>query len=157
MEELMKMHLLLIGLVALAAMGCAEKKQAAPPTEAAVETVADARQSEPMEAETAELGTDAFLRHMHLHASKIESLNAALADGDLAAAQTPAYWLLGHEEVSAIPEDWRVHLRRMRDAADAVSLAPDLDAARAAAKGITDSCDGCHNAAGVEVPSKTLN
>ncbi len=154
----MKIHLLLIGLIAIAATGCAEKEQAAPAPEvdpaAAAEATQAADTTEPEAAgdETAELGTDAFLRHMHQHASKLGELNAALADGDLDAARTPAYWLLGHEEVSAIPEDWRVHMRRMRDGADAVSLAEDLDAARAAAKSIREGCDGCHMAAEVEIP-----
>ena len=154
----MKIHLLLIGLVAIAATGCAEKKQEAPAPEAdpapAAEATqpADTTEPEAMGDETAELGTDAFLRHMHQHAGKLEDLNAALADGDLAAARTPAYWLVGHEEVSAIPEDWRVHMRRMRDGADAVSLAEDLDAARAAAISISEGCDGCHADADVDVP-----
>ena len=154
----MKIHVLLIGLVAVAATGCAEKKQEAPAPEADTTPAAEATQPaataapEAMGDETAELGTDAFLRHMHQHAGKLEDINAALADGDLAAARTPAYWLVGHEEVSAIPEDWRVHMRRMRDGADAVSLAEDLDAARAAAKSISEGCDGCHTAAEVEVP-----
>ena len=147
----MKIHVLLIGLVAIAVTGCAEKEQAAPAPAPEIETeaAADTAQPEPLDEASPELGTDAFLRHMHLHASKLDTLDAALADGDLAAAQTPAYWLLGHEEVSAIPEEWRVHLRRMRDGADAVSLAPDLEAARAAAKSIRESCDACHATAGV--------
>ncbi len=154
----MKIHVLLIGLVALAATGCAEKKEAAPAPEvepapaAEAPQAADTTEAEPTDDEAAELGTDSFIRHMHQHASKLADLNAALADGDLAAARTPAYWLLGHEEVSAIPEDWRVHMRRMRDGADAVSLAEDLDAARAAARSISEGCDGCHAAAEVEVP-----
>lgn len=154
----MRIHVLLIGLVAIAAAGCAEKKEVAPAPEVEPATAAEATQAadtteaEAAGDEAAELGTDAFLRHMHQHASKLEDLNAALADGDLAAARTPAYWLLGHDEVSAIPEDWRIHMRRMRDGADAVSMAEDLDAARAAAKSITEGCDGCHAAAEVEFP-----
>lgn len=154
----MKNHVLLIGLIALATTGCAEKKEVAPAPEvdrapaAEAPQAADTKESEPADDEAAELGTEAFLRHMHQHAGKLEDLNAALANGDLDGARTPAYWLLGHEEVSAIPEDWRVHMRRMRDGADAVSLAEDLDAARAAAKSITEGCDGCHAAAEVNVP-----
>ncbi len=155
----MKIHVLLIGLVAFAVAGCAEKKEVTPAPEvdpaAAAEATpaADTTEAEATDDETAEFGTDAFLRHMHQHAGKLEALNAALANGDLDGARTPAYWLLGHEEVSAIPEDWRVHMRRMRDGADAVSLAEDLDAARAAAKSIAEGCDGCHAEAEVEVPS----
>jgi len=106
--------------------------------------------------ENAVMGSEAFIRHMHLHASHLDGLNAALAAGDLEAAQTPAHWLLRHEEVAGHPADWQPHINSMRDAARAVANAPDIGTARAAAQRITEGCRGCHAAAGVEIDLSSL-
>ena len=97
------------------------------------------------------MGTSAFIEHMHHHASQLGQLNAALEVGSLAAAQRPAYWLAGHEEVGGVPEGWQVYIDGMREGANAVDSARDIDEARAGAKTIESSCHGCHGAAGIEV------
>lgn len=139
----MKIHSLLIGLMivglAFVLAACAEKEAAAP----VQETISDVTE------EKAEIGTDAFIRHMHNHASQLERLNAALEADDLDAAQTPAYWLSTHKSISGAPDVWQQYIAGMRDAALAVGEAPDLLAARAAAASIAESCAACHTAAGV--------
>jgi len=107
--------------------------------------------------EAEERGTAAFISHMHHHASQLGQLNAALEVGSLAAAQRPAYWLAGHDEISGIPEGWQVYINEMRDAAYTVDSARDITEARAAAKRIEDSCRGCHAAAGKEVTDLQVN
>ena len=144
----MKLQTYLIIGLAVGLGACAEKEQAAPPDEVADTAAAGA----PAE-ETEDMGTAAFIRHMHHHASQLGQLNAALEVGSLAAAQRPAYWLAGHDEVGGIPEGWEVYINAMRDAADAVEHASDIDEARAAALVIEENCQACHVAAGVEVAS----
>ena len=92
---------------------------------------------------------DAFINHMHAHADRMDDLMFALDDGDLDAARTPAYWLSRHEEVSGLPDDLQPYVAALHDAASAVELASDIDAARVAADEIMDACQGCHHAAGV--------
>lgn len=147
----MKLHAYLIVGLALCITGCAEKKEPAP--EPAVEPqAAPAAESSPAEAaaEQEDIARDAdFIDHMHAHAEQLDNLNFALADDDLEGAMTAAYWLSGHQEVSGIKEEWRPFLEGMREAAQAVEEATDLDTARAAAERINDQCQGCHEAAGV--------
>ena len=61
-----------------------------------------------------------------------------------------AYWLSRHETVNGIPADRQPYVVGMREAARNVEEATDLMAARAAAEGITQQCQGCHVASGVE-------
>jgi len=141
--------ILVVGFV-LGATGCAEKEQviSAPMDEApttAPEAVAPTAGNESWR-------TDSFLKHMHRHAEKLDELNFALADGDLEAAQTPAYWLSRHETASDVQPDWLPYLYGMREEAEAVEAAPDLATARAAAERINAQCQGCHAAVGVSTP-----
>lgn len=154
----MRLRMLLIIGLALGAVGCAEKEQAAPEqgdemeSAAAAKTEAPAAASEATEAaaeEVDEWRNTAFMDHMHAHAEQLDELNFALGDGDLDAAMTPAYWLSRHKTVSGLPSDLQPFVDRMRDAASAVEKATDLAAARAAAERISTQCQGCHSAVGV--------
>lgn len=151
--------LLMIGLALLVA-ACGEKDKAtapqavdAPAQEPGAELVVEEAPPNLRAPEIADFGTEAFVRHMHLHAGQLARLNAALAADDLVAAYTPAYWLSRHEGVSDYRDDLQQYIDGMRDAAQAVGEASDLESARAAAQGIEESCRGCHTANGVEVPS----
>lgn len=147
----MKIHTLLIVGFALGAAGCVEKEQAAPAQGDDTEMAPESATADLPAPETAGMGSEAFIRHMHLHASHLEGLNVALAAGDLEAAQTPAHWLLRHEGVTGHPAGWQPHIDHMRDAALAVTEASDIATARAAAQRITEGCRDCHAAAGVDV------
>lgn len=152
----MKAHILLmLGITAgIAACGPSDTKS----PWAGMETkAADASsESQPTAGEDTTLGSDAFVRHMHFHASQLEWLNDALAAGDIDAARTPAYWLAGHQEVSGVPNDWKPHIHAMREAARDVNDATDIETARAASQRISDGCISCHAAAGVEVTNLQL-
>jgi len=147
----MKIHALLMVGFALGVAGCVEKEQVAPAQDDDTEIAAESAAADLPAAEKAEMGSETFIRHMHLHASHLEGINAALMAGDLDAAQTPAHWLLRHEGVTGHPDGWRSHIDNMRDAARAVTEAPDIAAARAAAERIAEGCRGCHAAAGVDI------
>ena len=152
----MKIQALLIVGLTLGVIGCVDKEQAPPvqgdDTEVTTELAAD---DLPAAAKTI-MGSEAFIRHMHLHASHLAGLNAALAAGDLEAAKTPAHWLLLHEGVTGHPEELQPHIDNMRDAARAVAEAPDIEAARTAAERILEGCHGCHAAAGVDIDLSSL-
>ena len=143
------MNIRTLWLVGFAVMmtGCAEKEQAAPEPEDVAAPAADAMP----EADAAAMGTEAFVKHMHLHAEQLDKITAALSFGNLEAAQTPAYWLSRHEGVTGPLYDWETYLDEMRGAASEVAAASDLATARAAAGRIVEGCQGCHAATGVEV------
>lgn len=155
----MKLHALLILGLALVLTACGKKEEAAAPQavdapaqEADVEVVVEEAPPNLRSPEVADFGTEAFVRHMHLHAGQLERLNAALAADDLVGAYTPAYWLSRHEGVSDYREDLQQYIDAMRASANAVGEASDLETARAAAKGIEEGCQGCHIETGVDVP-----
>ena len=91
-----------------------------------------------------------FLDHMHEHADKLDDINFALDDGNLERASIPAFWLARHATLDRIPRKWQTYVTGMRAAAQEVEYATDLDTARAASKRITEQCQGCHRAAGIE-------
>lgn len=139
----MKLHILWIAGFALCMTGCAEKEQAAPAQDDTTEMTMPVAEPTAAEDET-------FIRHMHAHAEQLDNLLFTLADGDLERAKMAAYWLSRHETVSGIPADRLPYVVGMREAARNVEEATDLVAARAAAEGITQQCQGCHVASGVE-------
>ena len=143
----MKIPMLLLVGFAVMITGCAEKEQAAPTAEDVVAAPAEALP----QADPAAMGTDAFVKPMHVHAEQLDKINAALSFGNLEAAQTPAYWLSRHEGVSGPLYDWETYLDQMRGAASEVADATDLTTARVAAGRIVEGCQGCHAATGVEV------
>lgn len=136
----MKLHVVMIVGLVLGIAACAEKEEA--PAEAASAPAPD-----PVAIEV--WRNESFVEHMHLHAEKLDELNFALADGDLAAARTSADWLSTHDTDSDIQADWMPHLYRMRTEAEAVKAAPDIDTAQAAAMRITAQCQECHAAVGI--------
>ncbi len=148
----MQLHAFFIIAFALSVTGCAEKEQPAAEQGDDTQITDIAAESTAVEAPTTvpEFSPDqAFLDHMHAHAEHLDDLNYALADDDLEAAMTPAYWLSRHDEVSGVPSDWQPYVNGMREAARAVEAAADLGAARVAAERIAEQCQGCHAAAGV--------
>ena len=148
----MKLHVLLIIGFTLSVTGCENKEQAAPEQAAEADTAAPAAESMATEDPAAEKKSYQFegiLKHMHGHADQIDLLNNALADDDLEASKLPARWLWRHETVTGVPAEWQQYLVGMREAAHAVDDAVDLETARAAAKRLTEQCQGCHTAAGI--------
>lgn len=140
----MKARMYWTTVIALCAVACTEQQ---PPPQPAEEAPTPAPVEE--SAQQMVIQDQGFIDHMHTHAEKMDELMFALADGDLDAAMTPAYWLGGHQSPEGIRAEWQPYLNGMREAALAVELATDLDTARAAAEQITAHCQACHAAAGV--------
>jgi cytochrome c556 len=93
---------------------------------------------------------EGILRHMHSHADQMDLLNDALADDNLEAGKLPARWLWRHETMTGVPDDWQPYLADMRQAARDVESATDLATARAAATRISENCQACHSAVGMD-------
>ena len=145
----MKYQKLLIALFALSIAGCAKEEQAA--VEEADEAQAPPPAVEASPVENMEWRNEAFMDHMHSHAEKLDAINFALADGNLEGAMTPAYWLSQHDALDGIPDDLQSYVTGIRAAASSVEEANDLETARAEAQRITEECQGCHDATGIEV------
>jgi len=141
----MKLQTLLAFGFTLSMTACGEKDQAA--TEVVDKAPAPAAEVSP--ATTEEWRNDDFLAHMHRHADYLDDLNIALADGDIVAAMTPAYWLSRHDSVEDVPAEWQPYLDGMRAASLDVEKSKDLESARAASERITAQCQGCHAEAGI--------
>ncbi|MEJ2297195.1 MAG: hypothetical protein P8X94_01565 [Woeseiaceae bacterium] len=139
----MKSHAIWIAAIALSLAACGDRQPAesqhseAPPAD---ETAAPAVKFE---------ADAAVIEHMHMHAEQLDELMFALADENLEAARTPAYWLSRHETVEGIPDEWQQYVVNVRRAALEVEQASDLESARAAGEALSDSCQECHAAAGV--------
>ena len=134
----MNIHTFWITAIALCLAACSKQEPADPQPPENDQVAAPAEEID-----------EAFIAHMHKHAEQLDDLMFALADGDLEAAGTPAYWLSQHETVEGIPEQWRNYVTSMRNAAYEVEMANNLETARAAAEEISAQCQGCHTAAGV--------
>ncbi len=134
----MNIHTFWITAIALCLAACSKQEPAEPQPPESDQATAPAEEID-----------GAFIAHMHKHAKQLDDLMFALADGDLEAAGTPAYWLSQHETVEGIPEQWRNYVTSMRNAAYEVEMANNLETARAAAEEISAQCQGCHTAAGV--------
>lgn len=153
----MKLNTLFLICLAIGLTACSQKEQAAAPVDEvkAPEAASAEAVTEPAAEESTvsgdQMGTAAFIEHMHHHASQLSQLKAALDVGSLPAAQRPAYWLSGHEDVSGVPEEWRVYIDGMHDGALAVDKAKNIEQARAAAQQIEAGCTGCHASAGIDV------
>jgi len=141
----MKLHVLLIIGFALGVTGCENKEQAAPEQAAEAESMA----AEEAAVEETSYYFDGIVRHMHAHADQVDIIDIALADGDLEASKLPARWLWRHDRMSDVPTQWQPYLVDMRAAARDIENATDLESARGASKRITEQCQACHIAAGI--------
>ena len=140
----MNFRMLLIIGFAVSVASCAKEEQPVP------EGVDEAPAAEAPPVEKKAWQDDAFLKHMHMHAEKLDDLNFALADGDLEAAMTPAYWMSRHETV-IVPSEMQIYFLGMREAARDVEEATDLEAATLGAERIEEQCQGCHATAGISI------
>lgn len=86
----------------------------------------------------------------HMQANFALSLDArdAVVAGDLGAAKSHAQALLESADPTLFPPDWKPWIERMRQHADAVTLAPDLPGAATAVAQLGLACGNCHWRAG---------
>ena len=139
----MNINTLVILTVSVMLVACG-KQEPAEPQQSTVEEAVEQAAEAPMKFD------QAFIDHMHAHAEQLDELMFALADDDLEGASTPAYWLSRHEAVDGVPDELQQYIRGMREAASDVGAATDLETAKAAAERLSDQCQYCHNAAGID-------
>jgi hypothetical protein len=84
---------------------------------------------------------------MQDHFTAVTQIADAVVDGDLDAARETAVSFLEHRS-EGLPPGWPEHVARMRDAAQRVVDADELDAAAAATGTMLASCGSCHVALG---------
>ena len=140
----MRVHAFLLTAFSLCLAACSKQEPAEPEQPAADQAAAVEEVAAP-----APEFDQAFIDHMHAHAEQLDELMFALADDDLEGAMTPAFWLSRHDAVEGIPEEWLQYVTGMREAAAEVEAADDLETAKAAAENISNQCQACHTAAGV--------
>ncbi len=85
---------------------------------------------------------------MQRHFEEVRALQAAVVDGDLAAARERAEWFVESQSVEAYPHAWRPHVARMLEAARAAAEASTLDEIAAASAELAGTCGSCHRALG---------
>jgi mono/diheme cytochrome c family protein len=71
------------------------------------------------------------------------------ATGQVDAIAEESAWLSRHDTVEGIPVGWQQYVNGMREAASVVEAADNLETARAAAERISEQCQACHTAAGI--------
>ena len=82
-------------------------------------------------------------QHMKVHFDAIREIERALVAGDLAKAKERAGWLAAHEPHEAT-ELWEPHLNAVRESAEALTAAKDLESATDLAAKLGGQCAQCH-------------
>lgn len=116
----------------------------------------DAAQPTPPEQATGgEAAPEAELTEVEMVALMEGHYNAAIAShdalirGDVAGVRTHLAEIRGRSLPAAAPESWRVHERRLHDAAEAAAEAADLESAGPAMAAVAEACGACHAAVGL--------
>lgn len=84
--------------------------------------------------------------HMDEHFARVRAIQDAIVRGDLEAAKEPARWIADHQEASGLPGSAAAQVTAMKDAARAVTSAPDIGAAARGAASLVATCGDCHAA-----------
>lgn len=133
-----------VGVLA-AAIGCrnSSTREPAPAEPAATPPESNASEPAPRTAET-----------MREHFDAVDSIKAALVDGDLVTAQREVARIVGHpvdRELAA----WQPHVEQMREIGRELQRATDVRAASMAAARLGAACGSCHVALGHRPELKT--
>lgn len=97
----MKLYTLWFTALALCLAACSKQEPEEAPPPASDQAAAPAEEAQA----STPIFDEAFIKHMHDHAEKLDELMFALADDDLEGARTPAYWLSQHDTVEGVPEE----------------------------------------------------
>ena len=89
--------------------------------------------------------------HMHYHHDAMIDIQQAIIAGSLDDARDPARWLLEHDQPAGLPAAGNDFVVAMREAAEIVRNAEDLETAAEAASQMGLACGNCHLASDVVV------
>lgn len=125
---------LVVLFLAVSLAGCHSKDEAKPPTHVGEEP-SELSKEMPMEE----------------HFLQISALRDAVVAGDLAATKEPAKWLTEELVADDLPVKWRSFVPAVREAAQAVYDAEDLEAAAYGAAEAAKVCGQCHQSIGIQL------
>jgi len=129
----------LLGVV-LAAAGCSHGEA----TSASEPRSAHPEHATTPPATTAQASAPDLRRHMlALYWIATKARDAVVA-GDMPGAKQAAKVLADHDYAGTVPDDWRHWLTRMRQRADEISLAPNLEATARSVAALGEACGECH-------------
>lgn len=86
---------------------------------------------------------------MEVHFVRATDMQRAIIDGDLAAAQTNAKWIVDNTVVEQLPVRWRPNVPPVINSAQAVVDATTLTAAAEATAQMAAACGACHQKMGM--------
>jgi len=89
--------------------------------------------------------------HMHKHHDAMIAIQQAIIAGSFADTRESAQWLLDHEQPAGLPAAGSEFVVAMREAADGVLNAENLEAAAEATSQMGHACGNCHLATQVMV------
>lgn len=114
---------------------------------AAVEPAAAAPPA-PAPAPAPEPPAPTLAQHMHTNFRLATNARDALVDGDLAGAKDWAQGLLAEDQYTSLPADWRPWIERLRQSAEAVTVAGGVEDTAVAIAQVGLACGSCHWRAG---------
>jgi len=83
--------------------------------------------------------------HMHEHLTRITTIKSSVIMGNLDGVREPATWLVEHETVSGLPENFEPYVEMIRSYARELVAAPDLKSAAKSVSRMAQSCGNCLN------------
>jgi len=89
--------------------------------------------------------------HMHDYLTRITTIKSSVIMGNRDGVRELATWLVEHETVSGLPEDFEPYVEMIRSYAREVVAAPDLKSAARSVSGMARTCGNCHQVNEVEL------
>lgn len=89
--------------------------------------------------------------HMHEHHSAMVKIQSAIIAGSLERTRNPAAWLADHEKPASLPAAGDVFITAVREAANGILSAEDIESAAEATSLMGLACGNCHLANNVVV------
>jgi len=89
--------------------------------------------------------------HMHEYLSRITTIKSFIIMGNLDRVRDSATWLVEHETVPGLPENFELYVEKMRSHAREVVGASDLKSAARSASRMAHTCGSCHLVNNIEI------
>ena len=89
--------------------------------------------------------------HMHEYLTRITTIKSFVIMGNLDGVREPATWLVEHETVSGLPENFEPYVEMIRSYARELVEASDLKSAAKSVSRMAQTCGNCHQVNEVEL------
>jgi mono/diheme cytochrome c family protein len=91
-----------------------------------------------------EVATPSVAKHMQDHFTRGAKMRDAIIAGDLEAAKKDAQWMAEHQVSDDLPDNWKPHVKVLKDAAKQTLDAQDIAAAAMHTAAMSRACGECH-------------